>query len=221
MSLATKINNMIAAVNNLMGVIDGKLRNKAEKSEIYTRTQLDDPLKTLGSNASTASKLKAARTITLGAHATGSVEFDGSGNVTLLVTVPGLADKANKVDTLTPAQVDDRIQAVIGAAPGALDTLYEIAEALGNDPNFAATMTSELAKKANSADVYSAAQADAAFVAKDGTAADAALFGGNAPDHFATSSGISALEAEIGDAFQRLADSFNNGAAAINGTLTQ
>ncbi|MFJ4154185.1 phage tail protein [Pseudomonas sp. NPDC089752] len=37
---------------------------------------------------------------------------------------------------------------LVAAAPGALDTLNELAAALGNDPNFATTMTNELAKKA-------------------------------------------------------------------------
>ncbi|PMN73149.1 hypothetical protein [Enterovibrio norvegicus] len=221
MSLATQINNMIAAVNGLMGVINGKLRSKADRAEIYTQTQLNDPATTLGANAATASTLRTSRTISLGGQATGSVGFDGSDNVTLVVTVPSLADKANKVDTLTPAQIDDRIQAVIGAAPGALDTLVEIAEALGNDPNFAASMTTELAKKANRAEVYTVAQIDASFVTKEGTAANAALLGGKASDHYATAAGQNSLEEQIGTAFQRLADSFNNGAAAINGTLTQ
>lgn len=43
--------------------------------------------------------------------------------------------------------VDDRIEDVIGAAPAALDTLDEIAAALGDDANFAATMTTSLAGK--------------------------------------------------------------------------
>ncbi|MEQ6355908.1 hypothetical protein ABNX05_14860 [Lysinibacillus sp. M3] len=48
---------------------------------------------------------------------------------------------------ITPSEVDTRIKALIGAAPAALDTLYELAAALNNDPNFAATITNELAKK--------------------------------------------------------------------------
>lgn len=43
-------------------------------------------------------------------------------------------------------QVDAAIQRVIGSAPGVLDTLQEIAEALGNDPNFATTITEKLTK---------------------------------------------------------------------------
>ena len=40
--------------------------------------------------------------------------------------------------------VDTRIQNVIGTAPAALDTLQELATALGNDPNYAATISTQL-----------------------------------------------------------------------------
>ena len=49
----------------------------------------------------------------------------------------------------TPAEVNTAIQAAVGAlmngAPGALDTLKELADAMGNNPNFAATITNALA----------------------------------------------------------------------------
>lgn len=41
-------------------------------------------------------------------------------------------------------QVETAIQKVIGSAPGVLDTLEEIAKALGDDPNFATTITNKL-----------------------------------------------------------------------------
>lgn len=44
--------------------------------------------------------------------------------------------------------VQNTANALIGAAPGALDTLAEIAAALGNDANFAATITNQLSGKA-------------------------------------------------------------------------
>lgn len=40
---------------------------------------------------------------------------------------------------------DTKIQQLINAAPGALDTLKELADALGDDPNFAATITNSIA----------------------------------------------------------------------------
>jgi len=67
----------------------------------------------------------------------------------------GLADYsqvlrlANLMNTLIDVQ--GQINAVIDAAPGALDTLNELAAALGDDPNFAATVTTALAGKLSNA----------------------------------------------------------------------
>ena len=58
-----------------------------------------------------------------------------------------LAKKADKLTTYTKTETDQRIQAIINAAPAALDTLNEIAAALNNDPNFAGTITTQLANK--------------------------------------------------------------------------
>lgn len=48
-----------------------------------------------------------------------------------------------------PAQIDARVQAVVGAAPAALDTLQEIAAALADDDNTVAALTSTVAGKAD------------------------------------------------------------------------
>lgn len=104
MALPTTIETMLQSVNNLLGTIDGKLRNKAN------RTELTD----------------------------------------------GLALKANKADAMTPEQVELRIQTIVGSAPDALDTLVELAEALNNDPDFASTVTTQLAAKATKAELENA-----------------------------------------------------------------
>lgn len=70
----------------------------------------------------------------------------------------------NDANYQSASQVDARIQEVVAAAPEALDILKELADALGNDPNFAGTVTTELAKKANSIDVYTKEEADAKFI---------------------------------------------------------
>ena len=44
--------------------------------------------------------------------------------------------------------VDTAVAALVDSSPSALDTLKELAEAIGNDPNFANSMVKELAKKA-------------------------------------------------------------------------
>lgn len=64
----------------------------------------------------------------------------------------------------TKTEVDQLVANLISDAPGALDTLNELAAALGDDPNFAATVTNQLALKADSSNVYSKAEADARYV---------------------------------------------------------
>lgn len=49
----------------------------------------------------------------------------------------------------TPASVTTAIQAVVGAAPAALDTLQELAASLSNDASFASTVTTSLSGKAS------------------------------------------------------------------------
>lgn len=48
--------------------------------------------------------------------------------------------------------VNTRFNELTGAAPEALDTLHELADALGNDPDFAATVTNSLAGKVGTSD---------------------------------------------------------------------
>lgn len=218
MGLLATLDTLVASVNNLMGVIDGKLRNKADKADVYAKTDIDDPNRTLGANAATAAKLRVLRTITLAGQATGEIGFDGSGNVTMQVSVPGLAGKANVGEVVTPAQLDQRFAQLIGAAPSALDQLEEFATALGNDPNFANTILAKLDSKADKSATYTITQADGKFLLKTGTAADSSLLGGNAPTYFASAASVSALEASVGDGFQRLASAFTSGATKINGS---
>lgn len=56
----------------------------------------------------------------------------------------------------TEEYVDRAISNVINSAPTALDTLNELATALGNDANFATTITNALANKANISDIPTA-----------------------------------------------------------------
>lgn len=148
MSITEQLAGLRTAISTTLGAIDGKLRNKPDRGEVYTRAHLDNPENTLGAGASRAARLTTARAITLSGDAKGTAQFDGSGDITLTLTVPALGEKANTDDTLTPEQIDARIEALIGTAPEALDTLAELAEALGNNPNFAATVQEQLGRKA-------------------------------------------------------------------------
>lgn len=114
----------------------------------------------------------------------------------LKAKLDGIEEKANYITHLsqlindsgfqTEEEVEAAIQKIVGSAPEVLDTLKEIADALGNDPNFATTITKKLAAiteqvnketedriagdEANSAEVATEVQArkdaDAALEAK-------------------------------------------------------
>lgn len=58
-----------------------------------------------------------------------------------------LADRYTKSQVFTKEEVLQKIEDLIGTAPDTLDTFKEIADALGNDPNFAATIMNLLAGK--------------------------------------------------------------------------
>lgn len=73
----------------------------------------------------------------------------------------------NTTQLATTAFVTTAVANVIDSAPGALDTLNELAAALGDDANFATTITNSIA----------AVQADVDQNEVDGDAADAALSG--------------------------------------------
>lgn len=62
-------------------------------------------------------------------------------------TAPTAAPTVNNTQIATTAFVKSALAALVGSSPAALDTLNELAAALGNDPNFAATVTNALAGK--------------------------------------------------------------------------
>ena len=85
-------------------------------------------------------------------HVTRKAELDAA----VAALNAALAGKAASSHTHTASQITDfqsavdaRVQVVVGAAPAALDTLKELADALGDDPNFAATVTGQISAVAN------------------------------------------------------------------------
>lgn len=62
-------------------------------------------------------------------------------------TAPTAAQTANNTQIATTAYVKSAVAGLVGSSPEALDTLNELAAALGNDPNFATTVMNALAGK--------------------------------------------------------------------------
>ncbi|MCA0963273.1 hypothetical protein [Salipiger bermudensis] len=81
--------------------------------------------------------------------------------LTGIPTAPTATAGDDSVQIATTAFVQSALAALIDAAPGQLDTLNELASALGDDPNFASTMTAELAGKVSIADLETVSQVEA------------------------------------------------------------
>ena len=74
---------------------------------------------------------------------TGAVSATYDGSNTVNVNIP---------QGVTNEEVDSKIAALVNSAPETLDTLNELAEALGNDPNFATTIATQLGNKVDKVD---------------------------------------------------------------------
>jgi hypothetical protein len=140
---------------------------------------------------------------------------DVTGFITSDAANSAIALKAAQATTYTKTETDARIQAVVGAAPAALDTLVEIAAQLNADESAATALTNAVSLKAPLASpvftgtvsgitasmvgAYSTAQSDAALALKADASAVTALTGTVAtkaplasPTFTGTVSGISA-----------------------------
>jgi len=104
----------------------------------------------------------ADRTITL-PNATGTVTLDGVASTLTSKTitsgtlgsdlagggykVTGLGTPSANTDAATKSYVDTAVANVVASAPGTLDTLDELANALGDNPNFATTVATSIGTK--------------------------------------------------------------------------
>lgn len=69
---------------------------------------------------------------------------------TLVGTTAVATQISNAIDGLaTEVYVDNKVAAMVNSAPETLDTLNELATALGNDPNFATTVANQIGGKVN------------------------------------------------------------------------
>src|SRR5574344_914415 len=73
-------------------------------------------------------------------------------NLTGIPTAPTAASGTNTTQIATTEFVQSSVSSLVNSAPETLNTLNELATALGNDPNFATTVSTQLGLKANKTD---------------------------------------------------------------------
>ena len=85
-------------------------------------------------------------------HVAADVKFDDGKNLVEKLAEIQTGGQVDLSGYATEAYVQQQLKALIGGAPEALDTLKELAAALGDNADFASTMTQELAKKVDKAE---------------------------------------------------------------------
>lgn len=77
---------------------------------------------------------------------------NAAGNLTSKVTLQSIANLATPagIGAATQADIDASIATLVDSAPAALNTLNELAAALGDDANFSTTVTNSLSLKVGS-----------------------------------------------------------------------
>lgn len=102
-----------------------------------------------------------------------------------VLTAATAAAARTALDVLSPSEVDTRIQGIVGSAPAALDTLAELATALGGDANFSATVTTALSNRVR-VDAAQSLTAPQQLQARSNIGAVAAADVGNTDTNFVT-----------------------------------
>ncbi|MGL5717213.1 MAG: tail fiber domain-containing protein [Paraclostridium sp.] len=127
-------------------------------SEYFKPSKTDVGLSNVDNTADNTKNVLSAKKLTSPVTING-VSFDGSSNITINAN-PTSHDHNSvyytkvELDKSLAAKasiqyVDTKISDVVGAAPDALNTLLELSEALGNDPNFSTTIMNKIGEKAD------------------------------------------------------------------------
>ena len=147
--------NLGDAVTDLQGQIDDAIASipEVDLTPYYTKTQTDVLLQNV------------------------TVDLTGYATETFVNQKIAAIPSVDLTGYATETYVNSAVSNLVDSAPGTLDTLNELAAAINDDENFAATVTGQLALKANTADLGTAAftNSTAYATAFQGALADTAL----------------------------------------------
>lgn len=110
------------------------------------RTMVNGNLTDL-SGLSTAQKSSVVSAINELKAAIDTIASNGGAVINDAATSTSSAWSSQKVANQISTQLNASLAALVGGAPGALDTINELAAALGNDANFATSVTNSLANR--------------------------------------------------------------------------
>jgi len=196
--------------------VDASTYNKTEvdtiaatklNSSIYTAADVFSKVKSLdGAGSGLDADL-------LDGHSSSYYSIGTHNHDTAYLGLSAKAADANKLDghdstyfavagsTDSSSEVDAKIAALVDSSPAALDTLNELAAALGDDPNFATTVNNNIATKLDSS-AYTAADVLAKIKTVDGSGSglDADMLDGHSASYFLNSTSNAASATKLATA---------------------
>ena len=125
-------------------------------------------------------------------------------------TAPTAAATANTTQLATTAFVQTAVSQLVSSAPATLDTLNELATALGNDPNFATSMTTLIGTKLDATEAVGTATANKLLRLNANSLLPTGITGNAATSTKATQDSLG----------QDLVSTYIKGVAITNGYLT-
>ena len=90
----------------------------------------------------------------------GYVPIDKAGDTMTGALILDSGSITNPQQAVTKEYVDTKVANLVNSAPEALDTLYELAHAINNDPEYAVTMASAVGSKVDKSDTTTSGEAN-------------------------------------------------------------
>ena len=131
----------VTATTGFVGDLTGSVTGNT--TGVHTGAVTGNVTGNLTGNVTAASGTSTFNHVTI----SGSLDMDAGTSA----TITGLATPVNNTDAATKIYVDTAISNLVDGAPANLDTLNEIAAALNDDANLAATLTASIATKVSKA----------------------------------------------------------------------
>lgn len=168
----TQINNKVDKVagkglstNDLTDALVEKINNAGDSSFTGDYDDLTDKPSinnvTLGGNKTlTELGIQPAGQYLTATDIANMVETDDIADVVREADIADVVREADIADMATETYVDNAVSDLVNSAPATLDTLKELSDALGADPNFATTMTTALGTKVNATDMVALTNAE-------------------------------------------------------------
>ena len=155
-------NKVADAKTELKTYTDGKISDAKTEVKTYTDTKIQDTKNTIETNVLTTIKEQIKQSVDDGAVKSMrdeiKIEYRKYVDDSQDTQNTAIDAKLQALKTTLESYSDHNISELVGGSPELLNTLYELSNAIGNDPNFSTTITNLIGQKLNASEVTTVAE---------------------------------------------------------------